>query len=113
LPPSLEAGDDAPEDVTGAGGVFGLAPDVRAREAHGAIAESDNLEVAEADDGGAVSEGGNGLGRHGHPSNFTPVHDSLFDQRRSARSRSMIHGRTPLVAVESPGTGSPMSTSSQ
>jgi len=45
------------QDLARACGIVGLAPDVLAGQAHRAVAEAHDLEVAEADGGGGVSKG--------------------------------------------------------
>ena len=56
--------DGAPEHGARRRGIGGLAPHVRPRQAHGAVAEAANLEVAEAEGGGRMGEGLGGVG-HG------------------------------------------------
>src|ERR1700722_1773633 len=53
--------------MAGARRILGLAPDVGAGKAHRAVAEADDLEIAEADGGGGVGEDGGLRGCHGHP----------------------------------------------
>src|SRR5579863_4659476 len=49
-------GNDAEEHLAGAGRIVGLAPDIGSRKAHGAVAEADDFEVAEAQGVGGVGK---------------------------------------------------------